>query len=81
MADKQNRKPTHEIFHVRGEGKNAFWTKVGAAWVHEDGEGLNLSLDFIPTDSSARLVVRLRKEKAVEPTQEQPATQPVAQAA
>ncbi len=66
MANQQttNRKPTHDICHVRGEGKNAFWTKIGAAWIHEDGQGLNLSLDFIPTGNDGRLVIRIRKDKA-----------------
>ena len=55
------KKPTHGVFHIRGEGKNAFWTKVGAAWIHEDGEGLNLSLDLVPTDGNCRLVIRANK--------------------
>lgn len=67
MTDTQtkttNRKPTHDIFHVRGEGKSAFWTKVGAGWIHEDTEGMNLALDLVPIDGSGRLVVRIRKEK------------------
>ncbi len=75
MADNQtkssNRKPTHDIFHVRGESKNAFWTKVGAGWIHEDSEGMNLALDLIPADGSGRLVVRVRKEKAAEETEPQ----------
>ena len=63
MSNKQQpgRKPTHGVFHIRGEGKNAYWTKIGAAWIHEDGEGLNLSLDFIPTDTTGRLVIRANK--------------------
>lgn len=38
MATNQttNRKPTHDVLHVRGEGKSAYWTKIGAAWTHED---------------------------------------------
>ena len=67
MANQQNtnRKPTHDILHVRGEGDKAFWTKIGAAWVHEDGQGLNLSLDFVPADANGRLVIRIRKDKPV----------------
>jgi hypothetical protein len=55
------RKPTHGVYHIRGEGKNAYWTKIGAAWIHDDGEGLNLSLEFIPTDTTGRLVIRANK--------------------
>ncbi len=63
MSNKQQpgRKPTHGVFHIRGEGKSAYWTKIGAAWIHDDGEGLNLSLEFIPTDTTGRLVIRANK--------------------
>ena len=66
MASQQttNRKPTHDICHVRGEGKNAYWTRIGAAWLHDDGKGLNLSLEFVPVNSDGRLVIRIRKDKA-----------------
>ncbi len=68
MANQEttNRKPTHDVLHVRGEGKSAYWTKVGAAWLHEDGQGLNLALEFVPVGSDGRLVIRIRKDK---PTQ------------
>ena len=40
--------PSHKAFVVedRGEGddKNAFWTRVGSAWPHGDGKGLNIQL-------------------------------------
>lgn len=67
MADQQTtkQKPTHDILHVRGEGDKSYWTKIGAAWVHEDGQGLNLSLDFIPAAANGRLVIRVRKDKPV----------------
>ena len=44
---------------VDGEGDNAFWTKVGAAWPHEDGKGFNISLTCLPIDG--RLVIREAK--------------------
>jgi hypothetical protein len=47
---------------VEGEGDSAFWTKVGAAWQHEDGEGYNISLSAMPL--SGRLVVRTAKADA-----------------
>jgi hypothetical protein len=50
------------VFVVDGEGENAFWTKIGAAWLHEDGKGFNLALTAMPV--SGRLVVR--EPKAVE---------------
>lgn len=61
IESKTKRKPTHAIYHVRGEGEQAYWTKVGAAWLHEDKEGLNLSLDYVPLNDAGRLVVRVNK--------------------
>ena len=66
MSKSQNRKPTHDILHVKGDGDNAYWTKIGAAWSHEDQAGLNLQLDFIPANSEGRLVIRMRREKTAE---------------
>ena len=42
-------RPSHKVFVVedRHEGddqSNAFWTRVGSAWPHKDGKGLNLQL-------------------------------------
>jgi hypothetical protein len=34
----------------------------GAAWLHEDGQGLNLALEFGPVNGDGRLVVRIRKD-------------------
>lgn len=63
MTAKTNRKPTHAVYHVRGEGEKAYWTKVGAAWLHDDKEGLSLSLDYMPV-SEGRLVVRVNKPES-----------------
>lgn len=52
-------RPTHNVYVVEGEGENAFWTKVGAAWQHADGEGLNLTLTALPLNG--RLVIRTPK--------------------
>lgn len=61
IPDQPKRKPTHAIYHVRGEGKTAYWTRVGAAWIHDDGAGLSLALDFVPVNDTGRLVVRANK--------------------
>jgi len=52
-------RPSHAVYVVEGEGENAFWTKIGAAWPHEDGEGYNVQLTAMPL--SGRLVVRKPK--------------------
>jgi len=45
MTQKPVNKPSHEIFNVLGEGENTQWTKIGVAWTHKDGEGLNLAIN------------------------------------
>ena len=39
-----------------------FWTQIGAAWQHEDGDGFNLKLVTIPLDG--QIVLRVRKDNA-----------------
>ncbi|MBB3938086.1 hypothetical protein [Aureimonas phyllosphaerae] len=57
----KNTMPTHGVFVVEGEGDNAFWTRIGAAWAHGDGKGFNISLSAVPL--TGRLVLRERNEK------------------
>ncbi|MET4802836.1 hypothetical protein [Bradyrhizobium sp. LB11.1] len=59
MTRTQKSRPTHSVFVVEGEGDSAFWTKIGAAWAHEDGEGYNITLTAMPLNG--RLVVRTAK--------------------
>ncbi len=60
--DKSSTKPTHAVYHVRGKDKG-YWTRIGAAWLHEDNKGLNLALDLIPANSNGRIVIRIATEK------------------
>ena len=54
--------PALVAFHVReakdGKGKG-FWTRIGAAWPHEDGEGFNVQFDIVPLNG--RIVLRTPK--------------------
>lgn len=59
-----NKRPSHSVFLVEGEGETAFWTKIGSAWPHEDGEGFNISLSAIPLNG--RIVIRKRQEREKE---------------
>ncbi|CAL80030.1 conserved hypothetical protein [Bradyrhizobium sp. ORS 278] len=38
----ESRKPSHDAFAVAGTGRNATWTRIGAAWPNEDGKGFNI---------------------------------------
>lgn len=55
-------KPVFNAYTVqdRGEGREAFWLKIGAAFEHKDGKGLNLELQALPLDG--RIVLREWKE-------------------
>lgn len=58
------RAPTLHAYVVR-EGKGdekGFWTRIGAFFPHEDGEGGNLVLDALPVNG--RIVLRTPKDEA-----------------
>lgn len=57
----QAKKPTHRIYIVTGEGENAHWNPVAAAWAHKDGNGFNMTFDVLPL--KGRIVMRKIKEK------------------
>ena len=50
-------KPTLFAYAVKDRGRNqkAIWTKIGAAWPHENGNGFTIELDAFPTNG--RLVL------------------------
>lgn len=57
------RKPDFIAYSVREsrDGKG-HWNKVGAAWQHRDGQGLDIQLESLPLDG--RLTLReLREER------------------
>ncbi len=47
-----SKKPTLIAYTVkdRGEDQKPFWTRIGAAWPHENGSGFTIQLDAIPVD-------------------------------
>ena len=61
---RQPKAPQLIAYHVaeRGEDKS-FWTRIGAAWDHDDGKGLTLQLDLVPVDGG-RIVLRVPSEAA-----------------
>ena len=52
----QGRKPTHRLYRVLGDGDQAIWTPIGAAWPNKDGMGFSISCDAIPLQG--RLMMR-----------------------
>lgn len=59
MKQNQKSKPDHAVYVVEGEGDKAHWTKIGAAWSHNDGDGFNIQLTALPLNG--RLTVRKPK--------------------
>jgi len=45
-------KPTLYAYAVkdRRRNKKSIWTRIGAAWSHEQGRGLTIELDALPID-------------------------------
>lgn len=44
------KKPTHIAYAVTGEGKHAFWTRIGSVWPHQHDEGFNIELNALPVN-------------------------------
>jgi hypothetical protein len=66
MTDKQSSKaPNHIAYYVTDgtDAKKGQWTKIGAAWDHDDTKGLTLQLDAIPLGFTGRVVLRAPKLK------------------
>jgi hypothetical protein len=53
--------PSHGVFVVEGEGEKAFWTRIGCAWPHQDGDGFNVQIAAIPL--TGRIVIRAKREQ------------------
>jgi len=55
--------PSHIVYQVRdrGEGQPGFFTRIGAAWPHKDGQGFNIQLDCVPLDG--RITLRVASER------------------
>lgn len=54
---KTTQPPALFAYHVAERGEKKFWTRIGAAWDHEDGKGLTIQLDLVPANGG-RIVLR-----------------------
>lgn len=61
-----NKGPDYIAYHVRdGERGKSYWTRLGAAFAHKDGEGINIQLDVLPVGGfDGRLVLRVPRTDA-----------------
>jgi hypothetical protein len=55
---RETRSPAFVAWHVAGTPDKPFWTRIGAAWKHEDGVGMTLHLEAIPVGFTGRVVLR-----------------------
>lgn len=47
----ETKAPALIAWHVReAKGGKAYWTRIGAAWPHQNGDGHSLQLDLYPPD-------------------------------
>lgn len=53
--------PDFIAWHVLSRGGKAFWTRIGASWLHHDGNGMSLQLETFPIDG--RIVLRAPREE------------------
>jgi hypothetical protein len=63
MSKSNSNRPTHFVFVVDGDGDDANWTQIAAAWKHKDSDGMNI---VIPPGImvSGKLVIRAAKSAA-----------------
>jgi len=65
MTKHPNTKPSHFAYVVKeGATPKGYWTKIGAAFAHNDGKGFTLMLDALPLDG--RLTLRKPEPKPEE---------------
>lgn len=61
QAPKSTNGPDFIAYRVidRGDEQKAIWREIGSAWMHNDGNGIQLRLDALPVDGNVALRVPL----------------------
>lgn len=57
QTQRETQPPALIAYHVTERGEKSYWTRIGAAWDHEDSKGLTLQLELVPA-SGGRIVLR-----------------------
>lgn len=61
--DNGAKRPSFIAYHVRqGENTKAYFNRIGAAFMHKDGEGQDILLDAVPIDG--RITLRSPQERS-----------------
>lgn len=48
MTTEATNSPAFMLYRVDGNGSEARWTRIGAAWPNKDGKGFNILCDAVP---------------------------------
>jgi len=57
-----NQQPSYQAYTVvKREGQDDFWLNIGAAFMHQDGDGYNVVLQALPING--KIVLRLPKSQ------------------
>jgi hypothetical protein len=65
--DHSKKYPKYFAYHVRQgkDGEKGFWTRIGVAWAHKDGNGVDIQLDgVVPLDGRITCRIPDPKENA-----------------
>ena len=55
--------PTYQAYTVvKREGQDDFWLNIGAAFMHQDGDGFNVMLQALPINGKIVLRPRMAKK-------------------
>jgi hypothetical protein len=54
---RETQPPALIAYHVTERGEKSYWTRIGAAWDHEDAKGLTVQLELAPV-AGGRIVLR-----------------------
>ena len=65
----KNTAPTHLVYTVEEgkDGKN-YYTKLGIAWAHKTGKGMNVQLTAFPIDGRITIFARDEKPEGTDQT-------------
>jgi hypothetical protein len=61
MTTEATNSPAFMLYRVDGNGPEARWTRIGAAWPNRDGKGFNILCDAVPLQG--RIVMRAYNPK------------------
>lgn len=70
--------PAFMLYRVDGNGPDARWTKIGAAWPNRDGKGFNILCDAVPLQGRIVMRAYTPKPKAEVVQAKAPAAKPAA---